>query len=91
LPQDAEWETIVQHFVILPGTRPIFDITVESVQTSCGWGILSMQFDRERKTLTKAHTNYPEADWLKRTARRTQSIDGLPTRASTRYFGGEGK
>jgi hypothetical protein len=50
-----------------------------------------MQFDRERKTLTKAHTNYPEADWLKRTARRTQSIDGLPTRASTRYFGGEGK
>ena len=39
LPQDAEWEALAAHFTILPGTRQIFLIDVESVQGSCGWGV----------------------------------------------------
>ncbi len=89
LPQDHEWNSLVSHFEIFPGTRQIFVINVDSVQTSCGWGIPFMEFDRERDTLKKAHANLPEADWLKKAAGRTVSIDGIATRPTTRYFGPE--
>lgn len=36
LPQDNGWDELVERFTLLPGTRQIFDIDVESVQTSCG-------------------------------------------------------
>jgi hypothetical protein len=89
LPQDAEWERLAAHFTLFPGTRQIFVIDVESVQTSCGWGVPFMTLDRERDTLKKAHANLPEEDWLKKVAGRTRSIDGLPTRPTDRYFGPE--
>ena len=89
LPQDAHWGELAQHFDIFPGTRQIFVIDVESVQTSCGWGIPFMEFDRERETLKKAHSNMTEADWMKKIASLAVSIDGIPTRPTTRYFGPE--
>ena len=87
LPQDAEWEALAAHFTLLPGTRQIFVIDVESVQSSCGWGVPFMGFERERETLQKAHAGIDEAAWLARAQGRNTSIDGIPTRATTRYFG----
>ena len=55
LPQDAEWEGLAAHFTLMPGTRQIFDIAVESVQSSCGWGVPFMTLESERDTLKKAH------------------------------------
>jgi Pyridoxamine 5'-phosphate oxidase len=89
LPQDAGWDVLAAHFAMLPGTRQIFDITVESVQTSCGWGVPLMQFDRARTTLTKAHASFTETAWLEKAKSRDRSIDGLPTRTTSRYFGAE--
>ena len=89
LPQDHNWDELAAHFKIFPGTRQIFVIAVESVQTSCGYGIPFMEFDRERETLKKAHAGMPEADWMKKVASRNVSIDGIPTRTTTRYFGQE--
>lgn len=89
LPQDAEWDELAAHFTMMPGTRQIFDITVESVQTSCGYGVPFMSFEAERETLKKHHGNSDPAVWEAKTASRTTSIDGLPTRASTRYIAGE--
>lgn len=86
LPQDADWDAMAQAFSILPGTRQIFDIAIDSVQTSCGWGVPVMQFERERETLKKAHRQSEPEAWLARTATRTRSIDGLPTTPTTRYF-----
>jgi hypothetical protein len=87
LPQDDGWDALAAHFEIFPGTRQIFVIDVESVQSSCGWGVPFMTLDRERETLKKAHAGLPEADWLAKAAGRNVSIDGLPTRVTTRYFG----
>jgi hypothetical protein len=87
LPQDSEWDSLAMHFDIFPGTRQIFVVDVESVQTSCGWGVPFMTLDRERETLKKAHASLPEAEWLAKAAGRNTSIDGLPTRVTTRYFG----
>ncbi len=87
LPQDAEWEALAAHFNILPGTRQIFLIDVESVQTSCGWGVPFMTLERERETLQKAHAGMDEEAWMAKARGSTKSIDGLPTRPTDRYFG----
>lgn len=89
LPQDDEWEDLAGHFTLLPGTRQIFVIEVESVQTSCGWGVPFMSFEAERDTLKKYHGNSDPAEWEAKVSARTSSIDGLPTRPSARYIAGE--
>ena len=89
LPQDAEWEALAAHFTLLPGTRQIFDIVVESVQSSCGWGVPFMTLEGERDTLKKAHRQSDPAQWEAKTAARTRSIDGLPTRPTDRYIAGD--
>jgi hypothetical protein len=88
LPQDNEWEALAAHFTLLPGTRQIFVIDVDSVQTSCGYAVPMMTLDRERPTLAKYHAQADPEKWVAKTAARTQSIDGLPTRATDRYIAG---
>lgn len=91
LPQDDGWAELSRHFDLLPGTRQIFDIAVESVQTSCGWGVPFMAFERERDTLVKYHRQFDPVEWEAKMAGRTRSIDGLPTRATDRYISGQGE
>ena len=81
LPQDPAWGELMPHFTKLPGTRQIFDIAVDVVQTSCGWGIPIMTVERERETLSKAHSRYSEEQFLQHwQASDKRSIDGLPVR-----------
>jgi Pyridoxamine 5'-phosphate oxidase len=87
LPQDDGWDALAAQFEMLPGTRQIFDISVKSVQTSCGYGVPLMDLEKPRDTLTKYHAQIEEAAWLAKIGGRNKSIDGLPTRATTRYFG----
>jgi len=87
LPQDEGWESLAGRFELLPGTRQIFDIAVESTQSSCGWGVPLLTHDRDRDTLTDYHAKADEDAWMEKVSGRTQSIDGLPTRPTDRYFG----
>jgi hypothetical protein len=87
LPQDTDWAALAAHFTLIPGTRQIFVIDVESVQGSCGWGVPFMTLERERETLKKAHATMEPEAWLARANQRTHSIDGIPTRVTDRYFG----
>ena len=89
LPADPDWAEVAAHFTLLPGTRQIFDITVESVQTSCGWGVPIMTQERHRETLVKYHTGQDPDKWAAKYASRTTSIDGLPTRPTDRYVPGQ--
>ncbi|RJY09670.1 pyridoxamine 5'-phosphate oxidase family protein [Aurantiacibacter aquimixticola] len=89
LPKDEGWDALAVHFTLLPGTRQIFDIAVESVQTSCGWGVPFMDYERERHTLLKAHKDVDAEAWAAKHRARTESIDGLPTRPTDRYIEGE--
>jgi len=89
LPQDPEWAPFAAHFTLLPGTRQIFVIEVENVQTSCGWGVPFMAFSEERQTLKKAHAQANPAEWEAKMSLHRSSIDGLPTRATDRYIAGE--
>jgi hypothetical protein len=83
LPQDADWAEHAAHFTLLPGTRQIFRIAIDEVQTSCGWGVPYMAFERERDTLNKYHEKHGDATRFAKYAVRTTSIDGLPVRNPT--------
>ncbi len=89
LPQDDEWDALAANFTLMPGTRQIFVIDIDSVQTSCGWGVPFMALDGERDTLKKAHRQSDPAEWEAKMAERKSSIDGLPTRPTDRYIAGE--
>lgn len=83
LPQDADWGEHAAHFTLLPGTRQIFVVEIDQVQTSCGWGVPHMSFERERQTLSKYHLQHDEAVRQAKYAVRLKSIDGLPVRNPT--------
>ena len=89
LPQDDGWDALAANFTLLPGTRQIFDIAVESVQTSCGYGVPVMELEQERQTLVKYHAQSDPAKWMAKTAARRTSIDGLPARPTDRYIAGD--
>lgn len=83
LPQDADWAALAAHFALLPGTRQIFEIEIDSVQASCGWGVPHMTLERERDTLSRYHAASSDAERFGKYAIRTRSIDGLPVRNPT--------
>ena len=79
-PSDTKWNDVVGLFPETPGTRQIFDISVESAQTSCGMSIPFLEYKGERDQLN---------DWAKDKGedgiqqywqdRNLTSIDGKPT------------
>ncbi|MEL7730078.1 pyridoxamine 5'-phosphate oxidase family protein [Citromicrobium bathyomarinum] len=89
LPQDPAFDALAAHFTLLPGTRQIFDIAVESVQTSCGWGVPFMGYEKDRETLKKAHRGRDPDAYVAKRQRQTQSIDGLPVTPPDRYIAGD--
>ena len=86
VPWDRGWEALATHFTMLPGTRQIFDIAIESVQTSCGWGVPLMTLQRERPSLLKHHAKADPVEWAGKYRTRRTSIDGLPARTTDRYI-----
>ena len=89
VPWDREWEELAPHFALLPGTRQIFDIEVESVLTSCGYGVPLMTLERERPTLLKHHAKADPGEWAGKHKTRRTSIDGLPAKTTDRSIVGD--
>jgi len=89
LPWERGWDELAAHFTLLPGTRQIFDIQVESVQTSCGYGVPLMSLEAERQTLVKLHAQADPQEWAYKHRTRRESIDGLPTRPTDRFIAGD--
>lgn len=79
-PRDADWHELLAQFVELPGTRQLFDLNVELVQTSCGMAVPLYNYQSDRESLN---------DWAKKKGEKgveayqreknQQSIDGKPT------------
>jgi hypothetical protein len=89
VPWDREWDELAEHFTMLPGTRQIFDIAVEGVMTSCGWGVPLMTLERERPSLLKHHAGADPIEWAGKHRTRRHSIDGLPIKTTDRYIPGD--
>ncbi len=78
---DSNWNELITLFPETPGTRQIFDITIESAQTSCGMSIPYFEFKGERNDLNNWAAEQGEEGIAKYwEANNQQSIDGLPTK-----------
>ncbi len=81
-PTDARWDELCRLFPLGEhvGTRQIMLITVDDVETSCGWGVPRFDFVAEREMLTAwAEKKGAEgiADYQRE--KNALSMDGLPT------------
>jgi len=78
---DVEWDGLSSHFTLLPGTRQIFDLSVDLVQNSCGMSVPFYSYDGDRNQL-KDWAIKQGGDGLKRfwEKKNQKSIDGLETK-----------
>ena len=78
--RDADWESLYSHFEPRQGARQIILLEIESVQTSCGFGVPVYEFQRTRNDLPRFIANQGEDGLLAYQKKHNQvSIDGLPT------------
>ena len=79
-PRDPAWPNWRQHFEDLPAERQIIVLHIETVQTSCGYGVPLFEYQGERETLPRWAEKKGEQGirdyWREKNQR---SIDGLPT------------
>lgn len=79
-PNDKNWKDVVSLFPETPGTRQIFDITIETAQTSCGMSIPYFEYKGERNELNDWASSEGEDKIAQYWEDKNQtSIDGLPT------------
>ena len=79
-PRDAAWSDFIDLFPDLPGTRQIFDLRVDLVQTSCGMSVPYFDYVEQRDDLKvwaerKGEAKL-EAYWREK---NEMSLDGKPT------------
>ncbi len=83
--KDAEWEKLFSLFTPLPGTRQIFDLSIEMVQTSCGMGVPYYEYSGDRDLLndwaSKRGEDGIKQYWLEK---NQLSIDEIPTNIETK-------
>lgn len=80
-PGDADWTQLRPLFgPPLPGERQLIVADIESIQTSCGFGVPFFDYRGERDTLIDyAVKKGPEGMAAYRATHNQRSIDGLPT------------
>jgi hypothetical protein len=77
---DPEWNDLFPLFKPLPGARQIFDVTVDLVQTSCGYAVPYLSYAGDRKLQFDWATKKGEEGLKKYREEKNQwSIDGIPT------------
>ena len=76
---DEDWQDLLKLFSQLPGTRQIFDLAVDLVQTSCGMGVPLLDYKGDREQLNEWATKKGE-DGIKEywKSKNTISLDDKP-------------
>lgn len=47
-PNEPDWDNLLKHFPVMAGSRQVFELDIELVQTSCGTGVPLMPFSAQR-------------------------------------------
>src|SRR5438105_6779634 len=80
LPGAQRWDELLAHFPSYRGIRQIILASVDLVQTSCGYGVPLMEFQKDRETLARwASSQGEEVLAQYRGSNNSKSLDGLPT------------
>ncbi|MCK4710137.1 MAG: pyridoxamine 5'-phosphate oxidase family protein [Gammaproteobacteria bacterium] len=77
---DSDWDELFSQFNPIPGSRQIFDLTVDLVQTSCGMAVPFLDYVEEREQLNNFSIKKGEQAIKDYWREKNQfSIDGKPT------------
>jgi hypothetical protein len=77
---DPEWDTLLALFPPMMGSRNIFVVDVDLVQTSCGYGVPLYEFVGQRQLMASwARKKGPEGLHAYQQEKNRVSIDGFPT------------
>jgi phosphatidylglycerophosphatase A len=75
------WDELIGHFPQIPGSRQLFLLNVDLVQTSCGFGVPFFKYEGPRDTLIKwADKKGSEGLDAYREEKNTVSLDGKEIR-----------
>ncbi len=75
-----EWHELFPLFEPIPGARQIVVLTIDTVQTSCGYAVPRYEFKEERQSLRRwAQKKGEEGAREYRRDHNVVSLDGLPT------------
>jgi len=77
---DAGWAALNAHFLPAIGARQIYDVSIELVQSSCGYAVPFFDHAGDRDVLSKWAENKGE-DGVRQywQDRNEQTLDGFPT------------
>ncbi len=77
---DDGWDELAGHFPNHRSARQIYDLSIDLVQTSCGYAVPFMEFQSDRDTMQKWVDGKSDGDirayWVEK---NQQTIDGKPT------------
>ncbi|BDH58201.1 pyridoxamine 5'-phosphate oxidase family protein [Tsukamurella sp. PLM1] len=77
---DPEWPEMLSRFPTVRGSRNLFDVTVDLVQTSCGFGVPLYEFGGQRTLMDSWAANKGDEGLAEyQRAKNVESIDGFPT------------
>ena len=78
-PRDERWDELSALFPFYTGARQVFSLSIELVQTSCGYAVPYFRLEGERPTLTKWADNHGEAGisdyWMEKNAKSLNDTD----------------
>jgi len=79
-PRDKLWESMTDLFSAIPGARQIYDVNINFVLKSCGFGVPLYDYVGDRDTLNRWAKSKGDEGLTKHWAERNyESIDGKPT------------
>ena len=82
-PEDKAFEEMYALFPDYAAPRQIYILSIESIQTSCGYGVPVMTLDHDRETLDKHMAGLgPDGVEAYQQKNNLQTIDGIRTRLS---------
>ena len=80
-PRDPEWNEYISMFPTMTGSRQIYDLKIDLVQSSCGMAVPYFDFNEQRDQLTQwADKKGYEGISQFWGEKNQESVDGKPTR-----------
>ena len=79
--KDKNWDDYIKYFSISRAARQVFEVTIESVNNSCGMGVPLYDFISQRNELTNYYDNTSKEEHIAYMKKKNQiSFDGKPTK-----------
>lgn len=79
--KDEQWNSYIKEFSQTNGARQVFELEIESVNSSCGWGVPLYEYKGQREKLTTYYDNSTKEEHLNYMKKNNQvSFDGKETK-----------